>query len=90
MAVSLEKKTIISQDGRKSTSAVTQMRTTWEDHWGHQGRVFSQTPLNQKLGNIIVSPVSVALDEPCKILETSLAYLQNENHLQGAVLPLNV
>ena len=34
--------------------------------------------------------VSVALDEPCKILETSVAYLQNENHLQGAVLPLNV
>lgn len=73
-----------------STSAGTQMRTTWEEHWGHQGQVFSQTPLNQKIGNTIVSPMSVALDEPCKILETSVAYLQNENRLQGAVLPLNV
>ena len=73
-----------------STSAVAQIRTTWGDHWGHQGQVFSQNPLNQKLGNTILSPMSVALDEACKIPETSKAYLQNENCLRGAFLPLNV
>ena len=66
------------------------MKTTWEDHQGHQDRVFLQSPLNQKLGSAIISPMSVALDEPCKIPETSVVYLQNENSLQGAVLPLNV
>ena len=93
MAVSLEKKTIISQDGRKSR----RKHFSWDSNENHVGgalgpsrsSLFSNSS-ESKIRKYNVSPMSVALDEPCKILETSVAYLQNENRLQGAVLPLNV